>query len=83
MGAVVGILGVTATFMVERGVDDALAQIPEAQASAFRLLKGEGLSIAEVAAVMGTSKGAVKLRAHRAYVALRGLLGKRVERKEQ
>jgi RNA polymerase sigma-70 factor (ECF subfamily) len=63
-----------------QAVDDALAQIPEAQASAFRLLKGEGLSIAEVAAVMGTSKGAVKLRAHRAYVALRGLLGKRVER---
>jgi RNA polymerase sigma-70 factor (ECF subfamily) len=64
-----------------QAVDDALAKLPEAQASAFRLLKGEGLSIAEVAAVMGTSKGAVKLRAHRAYVALRGLLGKRVERK--
>jgi RNA polymerase sigma-70 factor (ECF subfamily) len=66
-----------------QAVDDALAQIPEAQASAFRLLKGEGLSIAEVAAVMGTSKGAVKLRAHRAYVALRTLLGQRVEGKGQ
>jgi RNA polymerase sigma-70 factor, ECF subfamily len=65
---------------LSQAVDDALAKIPEAQASAFRLLKGDGLSIAEVAAVMGTSKGAVKLRAHRAYVALRGLLGKRVER---
>jgi RNA polymerase sigma-70 factor (ECF subfamily) len=64
-----------------QAVDDALAKLPEVQASAFRLLKGEGLSIAEVAAVMGISKGAVKLRAHRAYVALRGLLGKRVERK--
>jgi RNA polymerase sigma-70 factor (ECF subfamily) len=57
-----------------QAVDDALAKIPEAQASAFRLLKGEGLSVAEAAAVMGTSKGAVKLRAHRAYLALRSLL---------
>jgi RNA polymerase sigma-70 factor, ECF subfamily len=61
-----------------QAVDEALAQLPEAQASAFRLLKGEGLSIAEVAAIMGTSKGSVKLRAHRAYLALRALLGKRV-----
>jgi RNA polymerase sigma-70 factor (ECF subfamily) len=60
-----------------QAVDEALAKIPEAQASAFRLLKGEGLSIAEVASIMGTSKGSVKLRAHRAYLALRGLLGHR------
>jgi len=66
-----------------QAVDDALARIPEAQASAFRLLKGEGLSIAEVAAVMGTSKGAVKLRAHRAYLALRAMLATRIERQDQ
>jgi RNA polymerase sigma-70 factor, ECF subfamily len=66
-----------------QAVDDALARIPEPQASAFRLLKGEGLSIAEVAAVMGTSKGAVKLRAHRAYLALRALLATRVGRQGQ
>jgi len=66
-----------------QAVDDALARIPEAQASAFRLLKGEGLSIAEVAAVMGTSKGAVKLRAHRAYLALRAMLAPRIERQGQ
>jgi len=57
-------------------VDQALAQIPENQAAAFRLLKGEGLSVAETAAIMGTTKGAVKLRAHRAYEALRGLLSR-------
>jgi RNA polymerase sigma-70 factor (ECF subfamily) len=57
-----------------RALDEALAQLPEAQASAFRLLKGEGLSVAEVAGIMGTTKGAVKLRAHRAYEALRNLL---------
>lgn len=55
-------------------VEAALARLPEAQASAFRLLKGEGLSVAEAAAIMGTTKGSVKLRAHRAYEALRGLL---------
>jgi RNA polymerase sigma-70 factor (ECF subfamily) len=55
-------------------LEDALAQLPESQASAFRLLKGEGLSVAEVAGIMGTTKGAVKLRAHRAYEALRQLL---------
>lgn len=59
---------------LSRALDQALAQLPEAQASAFRLLKGEGLSVAEVAGIMGTTKGAVKLRAHRAYEALRGLL---------
>jgi RNA polymerase sigma-70 factor (ECF subfamily) len=62
---------------LRRAVDDALSKIPESQASAFRLLKGEGLSVAEVALVMGTTKGAVKLRAHRAYQALRDLLGGR------
>jgi RNA polymerase sigma-70 factor (ECF subfamily) len=58
-----------------QAVDDALAKIPENQATAFRLLKGEGLSVAETAAIMGATKGAVKVRAHRAYEALRGILG--------
>ena len=58
-----------------RAVDQALGKLPETQATAFRLLKGEGFSVAEVATVMGTTKGAVKLRAHRAYLALRGHLG--------
>lgn len=61
-----------------RAVDDALAMIPESHASAFRLLKGEGLSVAETAAVMGTTREAIKVRAHRAYVALRALLRDRV-----
>ena len=63
-----------------QAVGDALDKLPQAQALAFRLLKGDGLSVAEAAEVMGTSKGAVKLRAHRAYLALRALLGKRMER---
>ena len=59
---------------LSQALDQALHKLPEAQASAFRLLKGEGLSVAEVATIMGTTKGAVKLRAHRAYQALRGFL---------
>ena len=58
-----------------RSLEVALSQIPESQATAFRLLKGEGLSVAQVAAVTGATRGAVKLRAHRAYQALRSLLG--------
>jgi RNA polymerase sigma-70 factor (ECF subfamily) len=58
-------------------IDEALARLPERQAVAFRLLKSEGLSVAETAAVMGTTEGAVKLRAHRAYEALRALLAGR------
>lgn len=59
---------------LSKAVEDALTRIPENQATAFRLLKGEGLSVAETAVVMGTTRGAVKLRAHRAYEALRSLL---------
>lgn len=58
-------------------VDEALTRIPEGQATAFRLLKAEGLSVAEAAVVMGSTPGSVKLRAHRAYEALRGLLAGR------
>ena len=42
---------------------------------AFELLKNEGLSIREAAQVLGATPTAVKLRAHRAYVALRAALG--------
>ena len=53
----------------------ALATLPESQRVAFELVKGEGLSMAEAAQVLGTTVSAVKLRAHRAYEALRGILG--------
>jgi len=52
-----------------------LAKLPDAQREAFELLKDEGLSLAEAAAILGTTTTAVKLRAHRAYVALRAALG--------
>jgi RNA polymerase sigma-70 factor (ECF subfamily) len=53
----------------------ALAELPESQRAAFELIKQEGLSVAEAAQVLGTTVSAVKLRAHRAYEALRGALG--------
>lgn len=55
-----------------RGV---LEGLPENQRVAFQLVKEEELSIAEAAAVVGATEAAVKLRAHRAYQALRAALG--------
>jgi RNA polymerase sigma-70 factor (ECF subfamily) len=45
------------------------------QRAAFELIKQEGLTVAEAAQVLGTTVAAVKLRAHRAYEALRAALG--------
>ena len=53
----------------------ALKKLPEQQRVAFELVKQEGLSLAEAAEVLGTTVAAVKLRAHRAYEALRAVLG--------
>ena len=52
-----------------------LAKLPPAQREAFELIKQDGLTLAEAAAVLGTTVTAVKLRAHRAYQALRLALG--------
>jgi RNA polymerase sigma-70 factor (ECF subfamily) len=56
-------------------LDKELAKLPPAQRVAFELVKNEGLSMAEAAQVLGTTVAAVKLRAHRAYEALRVALG--------
>lgn len=54
----------------------ALEKLPDSQRQAVTLLKIEGLSVAEAAARLGVSPGALKLRAHRGYRALRELLGR-------
>jgi RNA polymerase sigma-70 factor, ECF subfamily len=51
-----------------------LERLPENQRVAFELIKQDGLSVAEAAQVLGTTVAAVKLRAHRAYEALRRVL---------
>lgn len=58
-----------------RRLAGALARLPDSQRVAFELLKQDGLTLADAAAVLGTTVTAVKLRAHRAYGALRAALG--------
>ena len=55
---------------------DALAALPEQQREAVVLTKLDGKSVAEAAEIAGTTVGAMKVRAHRGYEALRKLLGK-------
>ena len=53
----------------------ALDTLPPQQREAVVLTKLDGKSIAEAAEIAGTSPGAMKVRAHRGYVALRRALG--------
>jgi len=60
----------------------ALDRLPENQRQALLLTKVQGRSHAEAALIAGTTPGAIKLRAHRAYVTLRQLLGGHTEEKK-
>ena len=59
-----------------RGALAALHQLPENQREALLLTKVHGRSTAEAARIAGTTPGAIKQRAHRAYLTLRKVLGK-------
>jgi RNA polymerase sigma-70 factor (ECF subfamily) len=59
----------------------ALDRLPENQRQALILTKVHGRSHLEAAMITGTTPGAIKLRAHRAYVTLRQMLGARPEKK--
>jgi RNA polymerase sigma-70 factor (ECF subfamily) len=61
---------------------DALAALPEQQRQAVVLTKLEGKSVAEAAEIAGTTVGAMKVRAHRGYEVLRGLLGRTKDEKK-
>lgn len=52
-----------------------VGQLPESQQEVIRMLKISGLSLEEAANATGTSVGAIKQKAHRAYEKLRKLLG--------
>jgi RNA polymerase sigma-70 factor, ECF subfamily len=56
-------------------VEAELSRMPETQRVAFELLRIDGLSHDEAAQVLGTTVSAVKLRAFRAYTAIRSVLG--------
>jgi RNA polymerase sigma-70 factor (ECF subfamily) len=58
------------------GVERALSSLPDAQREAVVMLKLEGLTVAEAAERAGTTPGALKLRAHRGYRALRDVFGR-------
>jgi RNA polymerase sigma-70 factor (ECF subfamily) len=63
-----------------RALEAELERLPESHRAAFELIKHEGLSIREAAQVLGATPNAVKLRAHRAYAALRSALGDVIDR---
>lgn len=57
-------------------LDTAIRALPNRQREALQLLKFQGLSVREAAARVGTTPGALKLRAHRAYLALKAAFRK-------
>jgi len=57
-------------------LDDALAKLPQAQREAVLMIHVEGLSVVEAALRARVSPGALRVRAHRGYRALRTLLGR-------
>jgi RNA polymerase sigma-70 factor (ECF subfamily) len=61
----------------------ALHDLPDAQREAVVLTKLDGKSVAEAAAIAGTTVGAMKVRAHRGYEALRRALGGRTAGKKE
>jgi len=52
-----------------------MQSLPESQRQVLIMLKVSGLSLEEIARIQGSTVGAIKLRAHRAYQTLRALLG--------
>lgn len=59
---------------------EAVQSLPDGQREVVVLHKFEGLSMAEVADVVGSTESAVKVRAHRAYKALKKVLEPLMER---
>lgn len=59
---------------ISKKVDAALAALPPKQRTAFILKNHQGLSIREIATLMETAEGTVKVHLHRAVTALRQTL---------
>jgi RNA polymerase sigma-70 factor (ECF subfamily) len=60
-----------------------LGRLPHSQRAAFELMRLDGLSHADAAQVLGITVNALKLRAHRAYVALRAIVGDAISDAEE
>ena len=61
---------------MEETVMEELDRLPQSQRDAYDMVRRDGLSVAEAAHRMGTTPMAIKLRVHRAYEALRAVLGR-------
>ena len=59
---------------VTEAVRAALSRLPESQRAVIHLHRYEGLTFSEIASILGTTAGAVKLRAFRGYETLRAQL---------
>ena len=60
---------------VTEAVRRAIGRLPPSQRAVIHLHRYEQLSFAEIARALGTTEGAIKLRAFRAYEELRRELG--------
>jgi RNA polymerase sigma-70 factor (ECF subfamily) len=72
--------GMAATKQLADLIRTEFHQLPESQRTAFDLVRGEGLSVAETAQVLGTTPMAIKLRVHRVCEALRAVLAGKARR---
>ena len=61
----------------KKALRSALVSLPESQREAVELIHLQQLSVAEAADRAGFTPGALKVRAHRGYKALRSLLAGR------
>jgi RNA polymerase sigma-70 factor (ECF subfamily) len=59
---------------LSRRLDAAIAELPPTQAAVCRLVKDEGLTPSETAGSLGSNPGTARVRAHRAFKALRAKL---------
>jgi RNA polymerase sigma-70 factor (ECF subfamily) len=59
---------------LQEAVRAALDRLPESQRTVIHLHRYEGMTFVEIAQVLGTTPGAVKLRAFRGYEQLRAEL---------
>lgn len=66
--------GVFAAKQLAARLQRGLGRLPRSQRAAFELMRLEGFSHSEAAKKLGITVSALKLRAHRAYVALRSIL---------
>lgn len=66
--------GLALTRELAARAEEELERMPALHREAYVLVRQEGLSVAQAAEVLGTTATAIKLRAHRAYEALRHAL---------